>query len=168
MVARHRSAAELITWAGAKQPSSPASAAACAWPRSDSGRDRSACPAQALTTAPLRVVSFLVSYALLTALLVRMLAPLLRPGWHPEEGATRWALWLTEVLTDAANGVLFPLYLSVYTRSWLRLLGLRVGKRTEVSISSGLNRLTSFGETSFAADAVCFAHARSRAGWIQF
>ena len=44
-VARHRSAAELITWAAAKQPSSPARAAACARPRSDSGRDRSAWPA---------------------------------------------------------------------------------------------------------------------------
>jgi non-ribosomal peptide synthetase-like protein len=121
---------------------------------------------EAIIMAPLLATSFIVSYAVLVALLVRAVAPLIRPGWHPEEGGTRWALWVTESLLGNANGVLFPLYLSVYTRSWLRLIGIRVGKRAEVSISSGLNRLTRLGDTVFVADAVEFAAARSRVGWL--
>ena len=62
--------------------------------------------------------------------------------------------------------MLFPLYASVFTRSWLRLLGVRVGKRAEVSVVSGLNRLTSLGDMSFAADAAVFASTRSRQGWL--
>jgi len=121
---------------------------------------------EAIVSAPLIVLTFMLSYALLVALLVRAISPLLRPGWHPEEGATRWALWLMDSLLDGANQVLFPLYLSLYTRSWLRLLGVRVGKRAEVSITSGLNRLTTLDETSFVADLPVFAVARSRAGWL--
>jgi len=121
---------------------------------------------EAIVGAPLLVASFLLGYGLLVALLVRLLSPLIREGWHPEEGATRWALWLTDALLGGANQVLFPLYLSVYTRAWLRLLGIPAGKRAEVSVSSGLNRLTSLAETTFVADAVAFATARSRLGWL--
>ena len=121
---------------------------------------------EAIVAAPLIVVSFLLGYALLVAVLVRAVAPLIRPGWHPEAGATRWALWLTDSLLAGANQVLFPLYLTVYTRSWLRMLGIPTGKRAEVSVSSGLNRLTSLAETTFVADAVAFATARSRVGWL--
>jgi non-ribosomal peptide synthetase-like protein len=121
---------------------------------------------ESIVLAPLLVLSFLVCYGLLTALVIRAVSGLIRPGWHAEQGATRWALWLTEVLLGATNSVLFPLYASVFTRFWLRLLGVRVGKRAEVSVVSGLNRLTSFGDMSFAADAAVFASARSRQGWL--
>jgi len=109
----------------------------------------------------------MLTYALLVALLVRAAARLIRPGWHPEDGATRWALWLTDSLLNSANQVLFPLYLSVYTRSWLRLLGVQVGKRAEVSVASGLNRLVALEEMSFVADAAEFATTRSRKGWLR-
>ncbi len=119
-----------------------------------------------LLTAPLMVASFLVTYGLLIAVLMRSVSPLLRPGWHPEGGSVRWALWFTEALMGSANEVLFAFYLSVYTRLWLRLVGIKVGRRAEVSVAYGLNRLTCLGEKSFAADAVVFAHARSRGGWL--
>ena len=68
--------------------------------------------------------------------------------------------------SDGADaGVLFPLYSSVYTRTWLRLLGVRVGKRTEISTFVGLNRLVSFAATSFSADDVTFA-GHASAWWI--
>ncbi len=119
-----------------------------------------------LAVAPLQAASFLVTYALLTALLVRLASPWVRAGLHPDEGATALALWFTETLMAGARVVLFPLYSTVFTRSWLRLLGLHVGHRTEVSTAVGLNRLVSFGEASFAADDVIFAGARARDGWL--
>jgi non-ribosomal peptide synthetase-like protein len=52
----------------------------------------------------------------------------------------------------------------VYTRWWLRLLGIEVGRRTEVSTAVGLNRLVRIGATSFVADDVVFAGTRARGG----
>ena len=120
----------------------------------------------ALIAAPLLAAVYMVSYALLIALIFRLVSRLLRPGWHPANGATGWALWFSSGLMEEALGVLFPIYSSVYTRTWLRLLGLKVGTRTEMSHAVTLNRLTTLGETSMAADDVGFIADRSRAGWI--
>ena len=118
-----------------------------------------------LVDAPVVAASFIVSYAVLTTLAVRSVSWLVRPGWHPDMGATAWALWFSEAAMARTRGVLFPLYLSVYTRTWLRLLGVRVGKRTEISTFVGLNRLVSFAATSFSADDVTFAGTAS-AWWM--
>jgi non-ribosomal peptide synthetase-like protein len=117
-------------------------------------------------TAPVIAVSFLVAYSLLTALVYRCVARLVRPGWHPDEGVTGWALWFCEQLMDGSRNVMFPLYSTVYTRPWLRLLGLRVGRRTEMSTAEGLSPVVSFGATSFVADAVMLATGRARNGWL--
>ena len=97
-----------------------------------------------LTKAPLIAGGFLLTYALLVAVLVRLVGSLARPGWHADEGRTGWALWFSEALMAGARGVLRPLYLSVFTRPWLRLAGIKIGKRAEVSTVVGLNRMSSF------------------------
>jgi non-ribosomal peptide synthetase-like protein len=116
--------------------------------------------------APLLAACFLACYALLVALVVRAVALLIKPGWHGDDGTVGWALWLTEATMGATHDMLFPLYSSVYTRGWLRALGVRVGRRTEVSTAVGMNRLTSLGEKSFAADDVVLACGRARDGWL--
>jgi non-ribosomal peptide synthetase-like protein len=120
-----------------------------------------------LVYAPILAGAFILSYALLVALAVRCVSWLVRPGWHPDHGFTAFALWFSGTAMGRSQGILFPMYSSIYTRPWLRLLGIKVGKRTEVATSSGLNRLVSFAGTSFAADDVVFAGARSRRGWIE-
>jgi non-ribosomal peptide synthetase-like protein len=116
--------------------------------------------------APLFAASFLLSYALLVALLVRAVGRLVREGWHPADGAAGWALWLGEAMMRAARGVLFPLHASIYVAPWLRLAGIPVGKRAEISTAVGLNRLTSLGEASFAADDAGLIGARAHSGWL--
>jgi hypothetical protein len=64
-----------------------------------------------------------------------------------------------------ARDALFPLYSIIYTRSWLRLVGVPVGERAEVSTAVGPSRLTRLADSSFAADDVVFASARARGGW---
>ena len=56
--------------------------------------------------------------------------------------------------------------MSLYTRAWLRLLGIDVGHRAEVSVVDGLNRLTHVSSTGFMADGVLLASARARGGWM--
>ena len=116
--------------------------------------------------APLLAVAFTCSYAMLIALMFRAVSPLVRPGWHRDDGSVGWALWFGESLMGQARGTLFPIYSSLYTRPWLRLAGIPIGKRTEVSTVVGLNRLTRFGEGSFATDDVVFAGAKARGGWL--
>ncbi len=107
-----------------------------------------------------------VTLAVLAALTLRLLWKLVRPGWHRGDGALGWALWLSGDIQESIGEILFPLYASLYTRGWLRLMGIRVGRRTEISTSTGLNPLVSFGELSHATDDVGFCCARSRGGWL--
>ncbi|MHB8491210.1 MAG: non-ribosomal peptide synthetase, partial [Solirubrobacteraceae bacterium] len=120
----------------------------------------------ALSLAPLMVISYVLAYALVVALLFRAVSLLVKPGTHPADGPIGWALWLSESLMAGARGVLFPLYSSLYTRHWLRLAGIRAGRRTEISTVVGMNRHGRFGETSFAADDVVLAGARAHNGWV--
>src|SRR5208283_2745804 len=46
------------------------------------------------------------------------------------------------------------------------LMGLQVGRRTEISTASGINRLVTFGELSQATDDIGFCGARARGGWL--
>jgi non-ribosomal peptide synthetase-like protein len=119
-----------------------------------------------LITAPLEMASFVITYALLVAVLVRCVSPLLRAGWHRDDGSVAWGLWFTESLMENARTLLFPLHASLYIRPWLRLAGISVGRRTEVSTAVGLNRLVSVGETSFITDDVVLASVRARRGWL--
>jgi non-ribosomal peptide synthetase-like protein len=123
-------------------------------------------PAVLVGEAAVIVTIATVALALLVALTLRLVWKLVRPGWHSGSGGTGWALWFSGHLEEAVAGALFPLYASLYTRRWLRLMGIQVGRRTEISTSTGLNPLVSFGELSYATDDVGYCGARARAGWL--
>jgi len=116
---------------------------------------------------PVLALSFVLCEALLVAAPVRLAGRLIEPGLQGAWGATAWALWFCEELLGASRTTLFSLYATVYTRPWLRLAGVDVGRRAEVSTATGLSRLSRFEPTSFAADDVAFAHALSRDGWLR-
>lgn len=123
-------------------------------------------PGELLAGSVALAAGFVVTYALVSAAIVRVVSRLVTPGWHADYGCTSWALWFSESVMAATKGVLFPLYSSVYTRPWLRLVGVKVGKRVEISTAAGLSRLISFADRSFAADDVVLATARARDGWL--
>jgi non-ribosomal peptide synthetase-like protein len=120
----------------------------------------------ALEVVVLTVVS-LLSYALIVAGVVRATGRLLRPGWQADDAASAWALWFSENVMTTARAMLFPLMCSIYMRPWLRLMGIEVGRRTEISTVVGVNRLARFGARSFATDDVALCGARARDGWLQ-
>lgn len=119
-----------------------------------------------LAGAALLSVSFTLTYAVLVALLVRWLGRFIRPGWHGP-GRTTWAVWLSGQLFAEGRAALFPLYASLCTRWWLRLMKLKVGRRSEVSTAVGLSPLVSLGATDFLADDVVFNTGRSGHGWLR-
>ena len=140
-----------------------ASAAGLGWPAGHAGA--MATVAGIARWAPVAGTSFVITYAVLSALLARLLGRFLRPGWH-SGGLTAWAAWTREEILSGTRTHLFPLYASIFTRPWLRLMGQAVGRRAEVSTAMGLSPLVTLGSAGFIADDVVFNTGRSRGGWL--
>ncbi|GAA3533906.1 non-ribosomal peptide synthetase [Amycolatopsis ultiminotia] len=87
-----------------------------------------------------------------TALLVRLVGRRLRPGVHPVYSREGWAAWFVQRSMTSVRDTAFPLYASLFTGAWLRLLGARIGRRTEASTVVGLPQLMSVGAGAFLAD----------------
>ena len=72
--------------------------------------------------------------ALIVALTLRLVWRMVQPGWYGEHGPIGWALWFGEELKKSSITLLFPLYASTFTRPWYRLMGIEVGRGTELSV----------------------------------
>ena len=121
----------------------------------------------ALASSPVTVTLGLLTYGLITATLVRLLAHLLRPGLYRADGRAGWAAWFAERLTDMARTALFPIYASLITPLWLRLLGAQVGRRVEASTVRALPHLIRLADGSFLADDAQLAAYELRGGWLR-
>ncbi|PYY47658.1 Pls/PosA family non-ribosomal peptide synthetase [Curtobacterium sp. MCBD17_023] len=105
-----------------------------------------------LLSVPLATVVAGLVYAGLVVAAVRLLGLGLVEGRHPVRSRTGWQVWCTERVLDAARTLLFPLYASLVTPLWLRLLGARVGRDTEISTVLLIPALTQIASGAFLAD----------------
>ncbi|WP_082015006.1 Pls/PosA family non-ribosomal peptide synthetase [Streptacidiphilus jiangxiensis] len=117
-------------------------------------------------SVPLVPVTVLL-YALLLAGAVRVLSRPLVPGLHPAHGRVAWSAWLVHRLMDTARHALFPLYASLLTPAWLRLLGARIGRQVEASTVLGLPSLMRVEDQAFLADDALLAPFEVRGGWLR-
>ncbi|MFD9126550.1 Pls/PosA family non-ribosomal peptide synthetase [Kitasatospora sp. NPDC059571] len=108
-----------------------------------------------------------LAYAALVLAGVRVLSRGLRTGYHPLHGRIGWQAWTVSQLMDAARETLFPLYAGLITPVWLRLLGMRVGRRAEVSTVLALPSLTTVGDGAFLADDTLIAPYELGGGWVR-
>ncbi|WP_370076617.1 Pls/PosA family non-ribosomal peptide synthetase [Streptacidiphilus sp. MAP12-16] len=122
---------------------------------------------QLLLWLPPLVLLGMFSEALLIALTVRLVGRWLSPGTYPVDSAPAWAAWLTHDLMGLARGALFPLYASLLTPVWLRILGARIGRSVEVSTVLTLPKLLQVGDRAFLADDVLAASYEARGGWVR-
>ena len=106
-------------------------------------------------------MAYLLTYALLVLVGVRLLGIGLREGFHPVHSRVGWQVWATERLMDMARTGLFPLYASLFTPVWLRLLGAKVGRGVEASTVLALPTMTTVGDGAFLADDTMVAHLRA-------
>ncbi|AKT51497.1 Pls/PosA family non-ribosomal peptide synthetase [Arsenicicoccus sp. oral taxon 190] len=121
---------------------------------------------RALAWTPAATVLGMLTLALLTLVAVRLLGLGLQPGYHPVRSRIGWQVWATERLLDSARTLLFPLYASLLTPVWLRLLGARVGRNVEASTVLLLPAMTRIGEGSFLADDTMIASYELGGGWV--
>jgi non-ribosomal peptide synthetase-like protein len=107
-----------------------------------------------------------VVYAVLTVAGVRVLSLGLYEGYHPVRSRVGWQVWATERLMDAARNYLFPIYASLLTPTWLRLLGAKVGRGTEISTALLTPKFTVVEDGAFLADDTMVASYELGGGWI--
>lgn len=120
----------------------------------------------ALLWVPVSTVVAVVVYAALTVIGVRVLSIGLHEGYHPVRSRAGWQLWATERLMDAARNYLFPMYAALLTPWWLRLLGARVGKGTEISTALLVPKFTVIEDGAFLADDTMVGSYELGGGWI--
>ncbi|MET4158242.1 Pls/PosA family non-ribosomal peptide synthetase [Agromyces sp. PvR057] len=108
-----------------------------------------------------------VVLAALVVLLVRALGVGLEPGIHPVRGRQGWQAWSIERLLDLSRTVLFPLYSSLVTPIWLRMLGASVGRDVEASTVLLLPTMTTIGDGAFLADDTLIASYELGGGYVR-
>ncbi|MGB6164742.1 MAG: Pls/PosA family non-ribosomal peptide synthetase [Pseudonocardiaceae bacterium] len=120
-----------------------------------------------LLWSPVMVVADMACQALLIGGLVRLAGRALRPGTYPVYSRVGWSAWLTHELLEMSRHTLFPLYASLFTPVWLRLLGARIGHSVELSTVLALPKLLQVADSAFLADDVLAAPYELRGSWVR-
>ncbi|UZD61052.1 Pls/PosA family non-ribosomal peptide synthetase [Brevibacterium sp. JSBI002] len=105
--------------------------------------------------------------ALFILIAVRLLAIGMEEGEFPVRSARGYRVWATERLLDMARDLLFPLYASMLTPWWLRLLGAKVGPGTEISTVVFVPKMTTIAAGAFLADDTMVASYELGHGWMR-
>lgn len=98
------------------------------------------------------VIVFFLAFAVLVFGGVRALSIGMRPGDFPLHSLPAWRVWTTTQLMAMARIWLYPLYASIATPIWLRLLGMKVGRDVEASTVLAVPAMTSVDHGAFLAD----------------
>ena len=129
-----------------------------------------ASPVEATSGALLMVapatVAYLVTYAALVVVGVRLLGIGMAEGFHPVHSRAGWQVWATERLMGMARTSLFPLYSSQFTAAWLRLLGADIGRDVEASTVIALPKMTTVADGAFLADDTMVGTYELSGGWL--
>jgi non-ribosomal peptide synthetase-like protein len=116
---------------------------------------------------PVAALVWFLSNMVLIAAVVRFLGRGLQPGHYRVRSLTGWRIWATERVLDLARDLLFPLYASLFTPVWLRLLGTTVGQNVEASTVLLLPSMTTIGDGAFLADDTMIASYDLGGGWLR-
>ncbi|WP_020672070.1 Pls/PosA family non-ribosomal peptide synthetase [Amycolatopsis nigrescens] len=126
----------------------------------------SAATGAALAVVPQATLAYFGGYALLVLAGVRALSVGMVTGYHPVHGRVAWQVWATERLMGMARTGLFPLYASLFTPVWLRLLGAKVGRGVEASTVLAVPKMTQVDDGAFLADDTMVATYELGHGWL--
>jgi non-ribosomal peptide synthetase-like protein len=130
---------------------------------------------ESLAEAALRGLWMLVPATLLSGIvmaglvviLVRLLGLAVREGTYPVRSRTGWQVWSIERLLDLSRTLLFPIYSSLFTPVWLRMLGAKVGRDVEASTVLLVPSMTTVRDGTFLADDTMIASYELGGGWLR-
>lgn len=106
-----------------------------------------------LMAAPVAGLSFVLMISLEVALMKKLVLSKIEPGIYPVDGFVYLRKWFVDKLMAMSLGMTNSLYATLYLPPFLRLLGVKIGKRSEVSTISQITpNLLTIGDESFIAD----------------
>ena len=121
----------------------------------------------ALAAAPGAGLMFVCLICLGVAAGKRLAMPHARPGIYPVASAFGLRKWLADQFMASSLALTNSLYATLYTLPWLRLLGARIGRRSEVSTVSHIDPdLLVLGEETFVADIASIGAAAFHHGQV--
>ncbi|UHL65428.1 amino acid adenylation domain-containing protein [Paralcaligenes sp. KSB-10] len=119
-----------------------------------------------LLALPASVVMIVLT-ALLAAGIRWALLPKLKPGRYPVNGRVFLLKWLVNQIQESSLQVLHGVYATVFSSTWYRLLGARVGRDAEISTALGVvPDMLTLGDETFIADAVMLGDEHIDGGWM--
>ncbi|MGR6330243.1 Pls/PosA family non-ribosomal peptide synthetase [Sphingomonas sp. XXL09] len=118
--------------------------------------------------SPLLAVTYVVMMCVLTVAAKRLILGKVRPGVYATDSGFYVRYWLVKQINDLALRLLHPIFATLYVIPWYRALGVKVGRRAEISTASAIvPDLVEIGAESFIADSVIFGAARIGHGTIE-
>ncbi|MEO6985327.1 MAG: Pls/PosA family non-ribosomal peptide synthetase [Paralcaligenes sp.] len=119
-----------------------------------------------LLSLPASVVMVILT-ALIAAGIRWILLPKLKPGRYPVNGNVYLYKWLVNQIQESSLQVLHGVYATVFSSTWYRLLGAKVGRDAEISTALGVvPDMLSLGDETFIADAVMLGDEHIDGGWM--
>ncbi|TCT08594.1 Pls/PosA family non-ribosomal peptide synthetase [Paralcaligenes ureilyticus] len=119
-----------------------------------------------LLALPASVVMVVLT-ALVAAGIRWALLPKLKPGRYPVNGNVYLYKWLVNQIQESSLQVLHGVYATVFSSTWYRLLGAKVGRDAEISTALGVvPDMLSLGDETFIADAVMLGDEHIDGGWM--
>lgn len=120
-----------------------------------------------LWSVPVAALVWFVCNFVLILGVTRLLGLGLREGFFRVRSLIGWQVWATERVLDMARDLLFPIYASLFTPIWLRLLGAKIGKNVEASTVLLIPKMTTVGDGAFLADDTMVASYELGGGYIR-
>ena len=121
-----------------------------------------------LLLSPVLATTYVIIMCVLTVAAKRLLLGKVAPGRY---ATTSWfyvRYWFVQQVNDLALRLLHPIYATLYVVPWYRALGVKVGRRAEISTAAAIiPDLVEIGPESFIADAVLFGAARVEPGALR-
>jgi len=113
---------------------------------------------------PELAIIYIVLFAAETILLARLLQWGIKPGKYSIYSGFYVRKWYADQLMSLSLIVLHPIYATVYISTFFRLLGAKIGRKSEISTAGGVTHpLLEIGDGAFIADAVTLGESDVRA-----
>ncbi len=118
--------------------------------------------------APLAACSFVLCLCLVTIFVKWVMVGRLREGVYPIAGAYYVRKWFVDHVLSLSLDVIGTIYATLYIRPFFKLLGARLGARSEVSTVRSLQPdLLIAGPECFLADDISLGAPKIMSGWME-
>lgn len=123
-------------------------------------------PVAVMAATPFAGLLFVVTLCALVGLGKRIVMPEVAPGLYPLHSGFGLRKWIADKLMGTSLAFTNTVYATLYALPWLRLLGAKIGCRSEVSTVSHIDPdLLTLGDETFVADLASIGAAAFHRGY---